>query len=67
MIKMLQKNKDRTEYGNYRGIAFVAHVGKALLKDRCYETQRLLRGEESAAVKAVRVPPKSFDDEYYAV
>ena len=31
-IKVLHKTKDRTECGNYRGISFVAHAGKVLLK-----------------------------------
>ena len=29
---VLHKKKDRTEYGNYRGISLVAHAGKILLK-----------------------------------
>ena len=32
MIKVLHKKKDRTEYGNYRGISLVAHAGKVLLR-----------------------------------
>ena len=32
VIKVLHKKKDRTECGNYRGIALVAHAGKVLLK-----------------------------------
>ena len=32
MIKVLNKKKDRTECGNYRGISLVAHTGKVLLK-----------------------------------
>ena len=32
MIMVLQKKKDRTECGNYRGISLVAHAGKILLK-----------------------------------
>ena len=32
IIKVLQKKKDRTECGNYRGISLVAHTGKILLK-----------------------------------
>ena len=32
VIKVLHKKKDKTEYGNYRGISFVAHAGKVLLK-----------------------------------
>ena len=31
-IKVLHKKKDRTEYGDYRGISLVAHTGKVLLK-----------------------------------
>ena len=31
-IKVLHKKKDRTEFGNYRGISLVAHAGKVLLK-----------------------------------
>ena len=31
-IMVLHKKKDRTEYGNYRGISLVAHAGKILLK-----------------------------------
>ena len=31
-IKFLHEKKDRTECGNYRGISFVAHTGKVLLK-----------------------------------
>ena len=33
IIKVLHKKKDRTEYGNYRGILLIAHAGKALLKN----------------------------------
>ena len=29
---VLHKKKDRTEFGNYRGISLVAHAGKILLK-----------------------------------
>ena len=32
VIKVLHKKKDRTEYGNYRGISLVGHAGKVLLK-----------------------------------
>ena len=32
MVPVLHKNKERTECGNYRGIALVAHAGKILLK-----------------------------------
>ena len=32
VIKVLHKNKDRFECGNYRGISLVAHAGKVLLK-----------------------------------
>ena len=32
IIMVLNKNKDRTECGNYRGISLVAHAGKILLK-----------------------------------
>ena len=31
-IKVLHKKKDRTECSNFRGISFVAHAGKVLLK-----------------------------------
>ena len=31
-IKVLHKKKDRTEFGNYRGISLVAHAGQVLLK-----------------------------------
>ena len=31
-INVLHKKKDRTEFGNYRGISLVAHAGKVLLK-----------------------------------
>ena len=31
-IKVLDKKKDRTECGNYRGISLVAHAGKVLVK-----------------------------------
>ena len=31
-MKVLHKKKDRSECGNYRGISFVAHAGKVLLK-----------------------------------
>ena len=31
-IKVLHKNKDRTECGNYRGLSLMAHAGKVLLK-----------------------------------
>ena len=32
IIMVLHKKKDRTEYGNYRGISMVAHAGKKLLE-----------------------------------
>ena len=32
IIMVLHKNKDRTEYGNYRGISLIAHAGKIMLK-----------------------------------
>ena len=32
IIKVLHKKKDRTKYGNFRGISLVAHAGKILLK-----------------------------------
>ena len=32
VMKLLHKKKDRTECGNYRGISFLAHAGKVLLK-----------------------------------
>ena len=32
IIMVLQKKKDRTERGNYRGTSLVAHAGKILLK-----------------------------------
>ena len=32
IIMVLHKKKNRTEYGNYRGISLVAHAGKVLLK-----------------------------------
>ena len=32
IIMVLHKKKDRTEFGNYRGISLVAHAGKILLK-----------------------------------
>ena len=32
IIMVLQKKKDRTECGNYRGISLIAHAGKILLK-----------------------------------
>ena len=32
MIKVLHKKKDRSDCGNYRGIALVSHAGKVLLK-----------------------------------
>ena len=32
IIVVLHKKKDRTEFGNYRGISLVAHAGKILLK-----------------------------------
>ena len=32
IIMVLHKNKDRTEYGNYRGISLIVHAGKTLLK-----------------------------------
>ena len=31
-IKVLHKNRDQNECGNYRGLSLVAHTGKALLK-----------------------------------
>ena len=59
-IKVLHKKKDRTQYGNDRGISLVAHAGKVLLKVIA-ETRRLLRGERAAAKRTVRFPPTSFD------
>ena len=41
-ITVLHKKSDKTEYENYRGISFVSHAGKVLLKSGCQETQRLL-------------------------
>ena len=32
IIMVLHKNKDRTEFVNYRGISLIAHAGKILLK-----------------------------------
>ena len=32
IIVVLHKNKDRTECGDFRGVALVAHAGKILLK-----------------------------------
>ena len=32
IIMVLHRKKDRTEFGNYRGISLVAHAGKILLK-----------------------------------
>ena len=32
IIMVLHKKKDRTEYGNYRGISLAAYAGKILLK-----------------------------------
>ena len=32
MIKVPQKMKDRKEYGNFRNVSLMAHVGKILLK-----------------------------------
>ena len=51
-IKVLHKKKDRTEYGSYRGISLVAHVGKVLLKviamrlSEYRETETLLEEEQ---------------------
>ena len=65
MIKVLHKNKDRFECGNYRGISLVVHTGKVLLKivatrlsANC-EARNLLPEEQS-----VWVPPTPFDDGY---
>ena len=51
-IKVLHKKKDRTEGGNYRGISFVAHAGKVLLKviacrlSDCCERENILPEEQ---------------------
>ena len=63
VIKVLHK-KDRSACDTYRGTLLVAHAGKVLLKICRYETQRLLRGEELAAGRAVRVLATPFDDGY---
>ena len=53
IIIALHKKKDRTEFGNYRGIFLVAHAGKIMLKviarrlsEYC-ERVRILPGEQS--------------------
>ena len=52
MIKVLHKKTDRTECENYRGISFVAHVGKVLLTivatrlSAYYEAKNLLPEEQ---------------------
>ena len=50
---VLHKKKDRTEFGNYRGISLVAHAGKILLKiiarrlSEYYERVGILPEEQS--------------------
>ena len=52
-IMVLHKKKDRTEYGNYRGISLVAHAGKLLTKiiahrlSECYERVGILPEKQS--------------------
>ena len=53
IIKVLHKEKDKTECGNYRGISLVAYAGKILLKiiarrlsDYC-ESSGILSEEQS--------------------
>ena len=58
VIKFLHK-KDRTEYGNYRGISLITHASTVLLE---IIATRLV-GEGTAA----GVPPAPFDDGYDAV
>ena len=51
-IKVLHKNKDRTECGNYRGISLVAQASKVLLKviagrlSDCCERENILPEEQ---------------------
>ena len=53
IIMVLQKKKNRTECGNYRGISLVVHAGKILLKiiarrlSEYYERVRTLPEEQS--------------------
>ena len=52
VIKVLHKNMNRTECGNYRAISLVAHAGKVLLKivatrlSTCCEVKELLLEEQ---------------------
>ena len=52
VITVLHKKGDKTECGNYRGLSFVSHAGKVLLKvvarrlGDCCETKGLLPEEQ---------------------
>ena len=68
VIKVLRKKKDRTEYGNYRGISLVAHAGKVLLKIvatrlSAYCEARNLLPEEQCGFR----PHRSTTDMMFAV
>ena len=52
-IKVLDK-KDRTEWGNYRGLFLVAYAGKVLL-----------RGSWDSSRGTVRLPAPTLDNRYY--
>ena len=51
-IKVLHEKEDRSECGNYRGIALVAHAGKVLLtviagrRSDYYERENIFAGEK---------------------
>ena len=53
IIMVLHKRKDRTKYGNYRGISLVAYAGKILQKiiarhlSECCERVGILPEEKS--------------------
>ena len=68
VIKVLHKNKDRTECCNYRGISLVAHAGKVLLKIvatrlSAYCEARNLLPEEQCGFR----PHRSTTDMMFAV
>ena len=68
VVKVLHKNKDRTERGNYCGISLVAHAGKVLLKidaTRCsaYCEAKNLLPEEQCGYR----PHRSTTDMMFAI
>ena len=63
-IKVLHKNKDRTECSNYRGLSLVVHAGKVLLKIVAKPTWRLLRRSWDPPRRKVRLPTPTLDNRY---